>query len=590
MQLDAGTMLGKYEVMRKLATGGMAEIYLARSRGVAGFEKHAVVKRILPSAADDPRLIQMFLEEARLAATLQHPNIADVYEVGEHAGGPYFVMEHIHGQDVRSIRLATSERKQGVPLRISLAIVHAIASALDYAHGRSDANGANLNLVHRDISASNVLVSYEGAIKLIDFGVARVTNRTTTTQAGMIKGKWPYMSPEQVRGVALDRRSDLFSLGIVLYELTVGRRPFHGESDYELTHQIVHGAPIAPSVAAEGYPPALERIVLKLLAKDVDERYQDAEEILGDLDGFLDEHHLYITPKKISKYMQALFADRMGPIDQPPPRRAGRETPPTPLPVVMRLTQEIQAVALDADASVALGFDERNNPLAELNAESPAQPVDTITVRTGEREVFGLDSPSMVASTEDASSAAQPADTITVRTGEKDAYGLDSPSMIASSTAASRLARQSTETNFTTMPAQPRPRATPAPARPATEESILHGDQDEFERMLDGHSILEPVAVPPPAAPVDTRASTKPSLAPHASSTWSPPVALQATQPWAMGSEPKHVGHGSLPVEQIRDQPPAPVPATPAGYRRWLVVLVAVLVTLAAAGGVLLTR
>src|SRR5688500_11942376 len=156
--LPAGTMLGgKYELIRKLATGGMAEIYLARTRGTANFEKLVVIKRILPTVANDPSFVRMFLDEARLAATLRHPNIADVYEVGEEDGAPFFAMEFIHGQDVRAIRWAARNQKEQLPLAVSLAIVHGMASALDYAHDVCGADGKPLNLVHRDVSASNIL-------------------------------------------------------------------------------------------------------------------------------------------------------------------------------------------------------------------------------------------------------------------------------------------------------------------------------------------------------------------------------------------------------------------------------------------------
>ena len=172
-ELTPGEALGKYEILRKLAVGGMAEIYLARIRGNAGFEKVVVLKRILPQVAEDPTFVQMFLEEARLAATLNHPNIAHVYDVGEVDGQHFFTMEFVHGQDVRSIRHEMKKRTEAVPLPISLAIVHGTAAALHYAHERTGPDGKLLGLVHRDVSASNVMVSYDGAIKLLEFGIAR---------------------------------------------------------------------------------------------------------------------------------------------------------------------------------------------------------------------------------------------------------------------------------------------------------------------------------------------------------------------------------------------------------------------------------
>ena len=182
-EIPRGTTLGKYEILRKIATGGMAEIYLACVRGQAGFEKVVVLKRILPHFAADPKFVQMFLDEARLAATLRHPNIGDVYDVGEVDGTLFFTMEYIHGQDVRSIRVAARKRNERVPLAVALAIVQGTASALQCAHQKTSADGRALGLVHRDVSASNVIVSYDGAIKLLDFGIARANDREHKTQA-----------------------------------------------------------------------------------------------------------------------------------------------------------------------------------------------------------------------------------------------------------------------------------------------------------------------------------------------------------------------------------------------------------------------
>jgi serine/threonine protein kinase len=352
-------MFGKYEVLRKIAMGGMAEIYLCRIRGTAGFEKLAVVKRILPTVANDPNFVQMFLDEARLAATLQHPNIADVYEVGDHEGAPFFAMEYIHGQDVRSIRLASRSRGETVPLAIALAIVHGTASALDYAHDRTGPDGKNLGLVHRDVSTSNILVGYEGSIKLIDFGIARAASRSHQTQTGTLKGKIPYMSPEQCRGQPMDRRSDLWSLGVLMYELTVGRRPFRGENDFAIMDQIVHHETPKPSSLMRDYPAELEAIVLKLLTRKVEERYQTAEQMLHDLDPFLAQHRLWVSPKPLSRYMRAVFEHQVEAWDQASEHgvtlaqhlstimETGQSelvTPPSAFPAVQPLSQEMPAV------------------------------------------------------------------------------------------------------------------------------------------------------------------------------------------------------------------------------------------------------
>ncbi len=393
-------MVGKYEVVRKLAMGGMAEIYLARVRGSGGFEKLVVVKRILPTVADDPKFVRMFLDEALLASTLRHPNIADVYEVGEHEGSPFFAMEFVHGQDVRSIRFAVRERKEHIPLAIALAIVHGTASALDYAHDRTGPDGKNLGLVHRDVSSSNILVSYEGAIKLIDFGIARATSSRHDTKTGSFKGKIPYMAPEQCRGQATDRRSDLFALGVVMYELTAGRRPFHGENDFAILDQIVNFDAPPPSSMLRNYPDELEAIVMRLLARRPEDRYQTAEDMLRDLDPFLAKHQLWVSPKPLSKYMRMLFGDRIGAIDRAleegmpltatgPSARSELLTPPSQFPALVPLSVEMPALRASSDLPLATATEE---PAEARDADVPSASFKypTLERRSSARIVLGI--------------------------------------------------------------------------------------------------------------------------------------------------------------------------------------------------------
>ncbi|MBL9015891.1 MAG: serine/threonine protein kinase [Myxococcales bacterium] len=305
-----GDRLGRYEVLTKLATGGMAEIYLGRMHGAAGFEKLCVLKRILPSVAADKKLVAMFLDEARLSATLHHTNIAEVFDLGTDGDTYFYAMEYIHGQDARAIRLKCAEAKAPIPLDVSLAIIHGVASALDYAHTRSGPDGP-LGIVHRDVSPGNVLVSYDGAVKLCDFGIARATTRASDTKTGTLKGKIPYMSPEQLQGQRLDHRSDLFALGIMLYELTVGCRPFRGPTEFAIMERIVNHAPKPPSLVVPGYPGELERIVLKLLANQPEHRYQHAGELISDLDADLERLAISPSPLLLGKYMRALFPDEL---------------------------------------------------------------------------------------------------------------------------------------------------------------------------------------------------------------------------------------------------------------------------------------
>jgi len=311
-ELKPGNTLGKYEIVRKLAVGGMAQIYLARARGTAGFEKLVVLKRILPSVAEDHGFVQMFLDEARLAAALRHPNIADVFDVGTESDSYYFAMEFIHGQDVRTIRLAAYEANRDIPLEVALAIISGTAYALSYAHAYAGLTGP-LGIVHRDVSPSNILVSYDGAVKLVDFGIARADSRSGTvkTRTGTLRGKVPYMSPEQCRGKKLDRRSDLFSLGSVLYELTTGRRPFEGHSEYDTLEMIVLGELAPPSVHVASYPPELEAIVLRLLSVEPAERYQTADDLLVDLEQLMSRSQLIASERIVARYMRELFAEEI---------------------------------------------------------------------------------------------------------------------------------------------------------------------------------------------------------------------------------------------------------------------------------------
>jgi len=319
-ELKRGDSLGRYEIIERIAVGGMAEIYLGRVRGTAGFDKLVAIKRILPFVALDSSFVEMFLAEARLAATLRHPNIADVFDVGIEDGSYFFAMEFIHGQDLRSIRLQASVAGVRVPLGIALAIVSGIVSALAYAHTKQGPTGP-LNLVHRDISPSNILVSFDGAVKLVDFGIARAeTNpRTTITRTGQLKGKIPYMSPEQCRAKPMDGRADLFSLGIVLYELTTGVRPFDGKGDFDTLERIVHGNMRLPSEIVHDFPPALEAVVLRMLANKREARYQTAEALLADLERLTTEHGLFVSAFVVGKYMRELFpqeADKLLQIDE----------------------------------------------------------------------------------------------------------------------------------------------------------------------------------------------------------------------------------------------------------------------------------
>ncbi|MGE5183651.1 MAG: serine/threonine protein kinase [Acidobacteriota bacterium] len=309
--LAPGDRLGKYELIRQIAIGGMAELYLARTTGIEGFEKLVVVKRILPQHAASQSFVTMFLNEARLAATLHHPNIAQVYDIGVEDGDYFFAMEYVHGEDLT--RIASASNEQGVPISMDAALTLAtgLCAGLHYAHEKVGAEGKPLHIVHRDVSPSNVLVSYDGAVKLVDFGIARASSRPGTTQGGL-KGKIAYMSPEQCTSKStIDRRSDVFSVGTLIYELTTGQLPFTGETEYQVLSAIVSEDAVPPSRLVPEYPPALERIVLRALARDADTRYANARELQGALEDFAHENRLRVSPLVLGRLMGTLFPERI---------------------------------------------------------------------------------------------------------------------------------------------------------------------------------------------------------------------------------------------------------------------------------------
>ena len=302
---------GRYVLLRRLATGGMAEIFLALQRGLSGFEKVVVIKRMLPTITHDNDFLAMLHHEARIAATMSHPNIVHVLDFDRIDGQYVLAMEHVHGADLRSI--VRQMRRRGItefPLEQALAIVMGTCAGLAHAHERCALDGAPLGIVHRDVSPQNIVVSHEGDVKLVDFGVAKsFLQDGEDTWRGRVKGKVSYMSPEQARGEAVDARSDLFSLGIVLFELTTGKRLFRGQSDYETLRLICDREAPRPSEIRPGYPVALEVIVMRALSKDPTLRYPSARALYDDLEEFVRRHALAVSSKKLEAFMRDLFSE-----------------------------------------------------------------------------------------------------------------------------------------------------------------------------------------------------------------------------------------------------------------------------------------
>ena len=303
--LPAGTRMGRYELIRRLAIGGMAELYIARQSGIEGFEKIVVLKRVLPNLAADPQFVQMFLSEARIAATLDHPNIAQVTDIGEEGGEYFFAMEYVHGANLLQVLKRSGETR--LPRSCALTIVVGVAAGLHYAHEQLGLDGRPLGLVHRDVSPSNVILSHNGAVKLTDFGIARAAARTSVTQQGQFKGKAGYMSPEQCQGGVIDRRSDIFTLGILLYEATTGARAFYAPNDFAILGRIARADYIPPRELDPEYPPQLEAVIAKAMAKDPDDRYETAEQMQLQLEDVAAACGWRLSAVELARHMKSLF-------------------------------------------------------------------------------------------------------------------------------------------------------------------------------------------------------------------------------------------------------------------------------------------
>src|SRR5229473_2530514 len=303
---DVGSFFGKYFLMKKLAAGGMGEIFLARQQGPAGFQKILVVKKILAHLTENKEFIEAFLGEARLAAQMNHRNVVQVFELGEETGSYFIAMEYVAGKSLRDVIDAAIKRKEKLHAELCRTVAEQICDGASYAHNLTDMTGRSLNLVHRDLNPQNVLISYTGDVKIIDFGIAKSEMSTVKTEAGMIKGKFVYMSPEQSLAKKLDKRSDIFAIGITLYEMLTGTNPFH-KSNIVLTLEAVQRYdPPPPSEYDAPYAP-FDPIIAKALVKDRDRRYLDAAEMLDDLRRIVVPR----SPERLSQLMARLFRQQL---------------------------------------------------------------------------------------------------------------------------------------------------------------------------------------------------------------------------------------------------------------------------------------
>jgi serine/threonine-protein kinase len=308
--MSATKIFGRFELLMEVSHGGMATLYLARLRGPEQFEKLLAIKKIHDHLAQEPEFIAMFLDEARIAARIQHPNISTIFDLGKIKDSYFIAMEYVHGQNLRELLREAVRRKETIPWQYAVRVIAEAATGLHAAHELTDVDGTPLNVVHRDVSPQNILVSYEGHVKVVDFGIAYAVQKLGHTTAGTLKGKAAYMSPEQANGDPLDRRSDIFSLGIVLFESVCMKRLFR-KSNHSATLDCVRHAKIPrPSAIRPGIPHKLEEIIYKALAKDKADRFATAQELSEHLEELLVSEGKSVTATRLGRLVTDLFHDR----------------------------------------------------------------------------------------------------------------------------------------------------------------------------------------------------------------------------------------------------------------------------------------
>jgi serine/threonine protein kinase len=304
-------IFGEYKILKKIATGGMAEVFLAKRIGMKGFEKLLAIKRILPQFSENEEFIAMFIDEAKLAAKLTNRNIVQIYDFGSQQGSYYIAMEYIFGKDLRSILKKSKERGERLPLAQCAYIIGEAAKGLEYAHTLRDHFGKPLQIIHRDISPQNILISYEGEVMLADFGIAKAASKSTETRAGVLKGKILYMSPEQAWGKPIDRRTDLYSLGVLLYEMITHRKIFDADSEFSMLEKVRNADVEFPPNVFENIPNNFLQVVQKALEKNPDHRYQSAHDMRVDLENYLLTTQERLSEKTISNYLKQLFREEI---------------------------------------------------------------------------------------------------------------------------------------------------------------------------------------------------------------------------------------------------------------------------------------
>lgn len=298
----------KYVLVEHIATGGMAEVYRAQYTGIEGFAKELVVKRLREEFVERPEIVQMFLDEARVAATLTHNNVVHTYDLGE-LGGEYFIaMELLVGEELVAVLRRAVGTGNMLPMDLSVGIIMQSLEGLNYAHSRTDEHGQPIGLVHRDINPTNIHVGYDGLCKIVDFGIAATRATAVSKGPAQFAGKLSYMAPEQIHGADLDGRADIFAIGVVLYEMCLGKRLFRGRPA-EVRERVLSGDIPAPTFVDPDFPPALEAIIMRSLEVDANDRYQNCDHMYRELDAFMQEAGWSVSPRRISAFMNEMFGE-----------------------------------------------------------------------------------------------------------------------------------------------------------------------------------------------------------------------------------------------------------------------------------------
>lgn len=298
---------GPYILLDRIAVGGMAEIFKAKQSGARGFEKIVVIKKILQNLNEDQEFVEMFEDEAKIAAQLNHANIVQIYELGEIDGTLYIAMELVEGKNLRDITRAVSNKNLHLSLAQSIYVISEVLKGVDFAHRKTDNRGKPLEIIHRDMSPQNIVVSYEGEVKILDFGIAKAASKISKTEAGVLKGKFSYMSPEQASGRPIDQTTDIYACGVILHELLTGQRLYRAETDMETLERVRTAVAPEPSSKNPEVPQELDKIVLKALARDSEKRFQTAGEFLSELSQFAQTSGLTLSSQQLSAFMNTLF-------------------------------------------------------------------------------------------------------------------------------------------------------------------------------------------------------------------------------------------------------------------------------------------